>query len=243
MVKRLMIRAIQAKWAIALVLTAGLGAAVACTPSAPNAETPGPNIVQDDVVLIPVDAPLRPPLAADALRQAEAEMQQRIQSDLDLLGLGKLGSVGSPISPDLVGYRQTWAETDPDVAPFLGTWEKEWDMIPHYFMTVFPSAVPGRVCLVRYSKQETVTVPFEVYNTPLEFSVGQVVEGQLLASNTQSARSLLRQVPVSDYDSEFLATVEPTGNMQVYASQRPPAIDPSWPAAPMEQFRAAQCHG
>jgi hypothetical protein len=71
MVKRLMIRAIQAKWAIALVMTAGLGAAVACTPSLPDAETPGPDVVLDDVVLIPVDAPLRPPLAAEALRQAE----------------------------------------------------------------------------------------------------------------------------------------------------------------------------
>ncbi|BAU41455.1 hypothetical protein [Leptolyngbya sp. O-77] len=236
MVKRWMTCAMRVKWAAALVLTAGLGAAVACTPSAPNPATPDP-----DVVLHPVDAPLRPPLTEAALRQAEAEMQQRIQADLDLLGLGKIGSVGSPISPDLLAYRQTWAETDPDIAPFLGTWEKEWDMLPHYFMTVFPSEVPGRVCLVRYSKQETVTVPFEVYDTPLEFSVAQVVEGQLLASNTQSARSLLRQAPVMDYESEFLATVEPTGNMQVYAAQRPPAIAPTWPAALMEQFRAAGC--
>lgn len=236
MAKRLMTHAIRVKWAAALVLTAGLGTAIACTPSAPDAATPDPA-----VVLHPVDAPLRSPLTEDALRQAEAEMQQRIQSDLDLLGLGKIGSVGSPISSELAAYRQTWAETDPDMAPFLGTWAKEWDMLPHYFMTVFPSEVPGRVCLVRYSKQETATVPFEVYDTPLEFSVAQVAEGQLLASNTQSTRSLLRQVTVSNYDSEFLATVEPTGNMQVYASQRPPAIDPTWPTALMEQFRAAGC--
>lgn len=227
------------KWAIALLLIPAVGTAIACTnqPAEPGIPTPEPTPQ-------PIDAPLLPPLSEAVLNQRQAEMQQWIQSDLDLVGLGKIGGMGSPISPELEAYRQTWAETDPAVAPFLGTWAKEWNMLPHNFMTVFPSEVAGRVCLVRYRQQETDTVPFETYNTPLEFSVAQVVDGQLLASNTQSARSLIQRTPASDYvpyDVEFLSTVDPDGSLRVYASQRPPAVDPAWEPELVEQFRANQC--
>jgi len=185
-----------------------------------------------------------PPLSAEALQQREAELQIYIQSDLDLAGLGKISGVGQPISLELAQFRQDWAAVDSEIAPFLGTWVRDWNLMPHDFLTIFPSAVLGQVCLVRYRQTETETVPFEIITTPLEFSVALVEDEQLRGPDMQTAQSLIRPTPASayvPYDVEFLGTVEASGELRHYAAQQPPAFDPTWEADLKQKLDAFQC--
>jgi hypothetical protein len=187
---------------------------------------------------------LRSPLSPEALQQRESELQGWIQSELDWAGLGKITNVGKPINPDLEAFRDHWAAVDPAIAPFLGTWIKDWDLMPHDYMTVLPSTVPGQVCLVRYRQMETEFVPIQIITTPLEFSVALVEEGQLRAPAMQTARSLIRLTPGTPYvpyDIEFLGTVEASGNLRLYAAQQPPTLDPAWAPDLTPQLSAYQC--
>ncbi len=225
------------KW-IVPVLALGWGT-VACVvpveePSTPNG---GEAPTVDPALLLSS-------LSTEALQQREAELQIYIQADLDLAGLGKISGVGKPISPELTQFRQDWAAVDPEVAPFLGYWVRDWNLYPHDFMWIFPSTVPGQVCLVRYRQTETETVPFEVIITPPEFSVALVKDGQLLGPDTQTARSLIRPTPASayvPYAIEFLGTVEANGNLLLYAAQQPPTFDPTWDAELQQKLDAFQC--
>ncbi|WP_414526646.1 hypothetical protein [Nodularia chucula] len=90
---------------------------------------------------------------------------------------------------------------------------------------------PGLVCLIRTRKDMTETVPFQEITTTPEFSIAQVVEGDLLGTHTQSAKSLLFPTPASaylPYATEFLGTVDPDGKQRLYAAQNLPTIDPTW---------------
>jgi hypothetical protein len=166
-----------------------------------------------------------------------------IQSDLDLIGLGKLGRVGWPLATEVEDFRQAWAEVDPAIAPFLGRWVRDWNMMPHAYLTVLPSRVPGQVCLVHYRQEETETVPFEVITTPLEVSVALVTEGQLRSADLRSAGDLIQVAPASAYVAypiEFLATVEGT-RLEVYASQQPPRLESEWDGDLRQTLAAYHC--
>ncbi|MBD1914878.1 MULTISPECIES: hypothetical protein [Cyanophyceae] len=63
-----------------------------------------------------------------------------------------------PISSE-EAFRQSWAETDPAIAPFLGTWVRDWNLMPYDFLTVLPSTVLGQVCLVRYRQMKPKPSP------------------------------------------------------------------------------------
>lgn len=218
-----------------------LGSTLACTlpveePMAPGVP-PAPPAVVDPVTLLP-------PLSPEALQQRNAELTERIDSELALAGLGKITRLGAPISSELEAFRLSWAETDPAIAPFLGTWVHNWDMMPYDFMTVLPSTVPGQVCLVRYRQMETDTVPFETFTTPIEVSVAVVVDGQLLGETMQTAGTLLRFTQASAYvayDIEFLGTLEDDGELRLLAAQQPPALDPAWDPSLVEQLNTYGC--
>ncbi|HSM84488.1 MAG TPA: hypothetical protein VLS96_22570, partial [Nodosilinea sp.] len=207
------------QWVIApLLLT--LGGLTACTVPAvdpASASRPTDPIAADPALLLP-------PLTAAALQQREAELSERIDSELALAGLGKIINLGKPIAPELEQYRQDWAMVNPQVAPFLGTWVRDWNLMPHDVTTVLPSNLPGQVCLVRYRQMETETVPLTTYTTPPEFSVALVVDGQLLSDTVQTATALIRFTPSSPYlpyDVEFLGTVEADGELRLLAAQQP----------------------
>ncbi len=111
-------------------------------------------------------------------------------------------------------------------------------------MTVLPSTVPGQVCLVRYRQTETETVPFETFTTPPEFSVGLVRDGQFLSRDMQTAASLIRPTPATDYvpyDAEFLGTLEADGELRLLAAQQPPTLDAEWDAGLVEQLGTYGC--
>lgn len=213
----------------------------ACT--LPVEESPIPPVT--DAPAAGVDpATLLPPLSPAALQQREAELSELIESELALLGLGKLTTVGKPISLELEQYRQEWAVLNPAIAPFLGTWVRDWNLMPYDFTTVFPSTVPGQVCLVRYRQMETETVPFETFTTPPEFLVGRVIDGQLVSRDVQTAESLIRLSPASaylPYDVEFLGTVEADGELRLLAAEQPPVLNPDWDTALIEQIEAYGC--
>lgn len=184
------------------------------------------------------------PLSDTVLSQHQTQLQQWIQSELDMLGLGKITSVAAPIPSALIEFRQSWAKTDAEVAPFLGSWFRDWNLHPHDFMTVFPSKKLGQVCIIRTRRDMTQTVPFQEFTTPPEFSVAKVVEGQLLGTHTQSARSLLFPTPASEYlpyATQFLGTVEPNGNQRLYAAQNLPSIDPTWDSNIRQQLDTYGC--
>lgn len=175
-------------------------------------------------------ASLLPPLSPTEQAQHRADMDLWIQADMDWIGLGKLSRVGWPLAPEVEAFRQAWAEVDPAIAPFLGRWVRDWDMMPHAYLTVLPSRVPGQVCVVRYRQEETATVPFEVITTPLGVSVALVIDGQLRSTDLRSSEAWLQIAPASDYVAypiEFLATVE-GDRLELYASQQPPRLDPDW---------------
>jgi hypothetical protein len=225
------------KWVVP-VLIFGLGAVACVVPVEEPSQPDGREVSPVDPALV------LPPFSAEALQQREAELQIYIQSDLDLAGLGKISGVGQPISLELAQFRQDWAAVDSEIAPFLGTWVRDWNLMPHDFMWIFPSTVPGQVCLVRYRQTETETVPFEIITTPLEFSVALVRDGQLLGPSTQTAQSLIRPTPASAYVAyavEFLGTVEASGELRHYAAQQPPAFDPTWEADLKQKLDAFQC--
>ncbi|MBW4655178.1 MAG: hypothetical protein KME20_19375 [Kaiparowitsia implicata GSE-PSE-MK54-09C] len=210
-----------------------LGGAIASTLTACIAPPPALSL-----------ADVAEPLSVAELTQRQIELQQRVQVDLDLLGLGKLTSVAAPVPPELTEFRQAWAETDAAIAPFLGYWAQDWNMHPHDYMTVFPAVETGRVCLVRYRKEMTETVPFEEVTTPIEVSIAQVVDGQLLGTHTQSGRSLLLSTPVSaylPYEAEFLGTVEPDGTLRLYAAQQVPTVDATWDSKIQQQLDMQGC--
>lgn len=232
------------RWALAPVLLL-LGSTLACTmpiaepitPAVPPVVPPPPPTVADPATLLP-------PLSPQVLQQKNAELTERIDSELALAGLGKIINLGAPISPELEAFRLSWAETDPAIAPFLGTWVHNWDMMPYDFMTVLPSTVSGQVCLVRYRQMETDTVPFETFTTPIEVSVAVVVDGQLLGETMQTADSLLRLTQASAYvayDIEFLGTLEADGELRLLAAQQPPALDPAWDPSLVEQLNTYGC--
>ncbi|MBE9112625.1 hypothetical protein IQ273_24850 [Nodosilinea sp. LEGE 07298] len=219
----------------------GIWGISACT--LPVEESPIPNI--PDAPAAEVDpATLLPPLSPAALQQRNAELGQLIDSELALAGLGKISNLGKPVSLELEQYRQEWAVVNPAIAPFLGTWVRDWNLMPHDFTTVLPSTVPGQVCLVRYRQMETETVPFETFTTPPEFSVGRVVDGQLVSRDVQTAESLIRLSPASayvPYDVEFLGTVEADGELRLLAAEQPPVLNPEWDTALIEQIEAYGC--
>ncbi|PSR15810.1 hypothetical protein C8255_21200, partial [filamentous cyanobacterium CCP3] len=206
----------------------GLWGMTACT--LPIADSPDPTV--PDAPAAEVDpATLLPPLSPAALQQRNAELSQLIDSELALAGLGKITRLGKPVSLELAQYRQEWAAVNPAVAPFLGTWVRDWNLMPYDFTTVMPSTVPGQVCLVRYRQMETETVPFEIFTTPPKFSVGRVVDGQLVSRDVQTAESLIRLSPTSayvPYDVEFLGTVEADGELRLLATEQPPVLNPEW---------------
>ncbi len=208
---------------------------MACTSPPVQTDAPPPALMLEDVA---------EPLSEAELTQWQIELQQRIQADLDMLGLGKLTSVAAPVPPELTEFRQAWAETDAAIAPFLGYWAQDWNMHPHDYMTVFPSMEPGHVCLVRYRKDMTDTVPFQEITTPIEVSIAQVIDGQLLGTHTKSGRSLLLPTPALaylPYEAEFLGTVEPNGTLRLYAAQQPPTVDPTWDSRIQQQLDVQGC--
>ncbi|HLP91177.1 MAG TPA: hypothetical protein VK184_21685 [Nostocaceae cyanobacterium] len=184
------------------------------------------------------------PLSNTALAKYQTEFKQWIQSDLDLLGLGKITRVAAPIPPALVKFRRDWAKTNAEVAPFLGSWARDWNLHPHDFMTVFPSKTLRQVCLIRTRRDMTETVPFREITTPPEFSIAKVVKGQLLGTKTQSGRSLLFPTPASaylPYNTEFLGTVDPNKTLRLYAIQGLPSVDPKWNNNIRQQLKAYGC--
>jgi hypothetical protein len=207
----------------------------------PGEATPGE---PDPTAPIPVDpASLLPPLSPSEQAQHRADMDLWIQSDMDLIGLGKLGQVGWPLAAEVEDFRQEWAAVDPAIAPFLGKWVRDWNMMPHAYLTVLPSRVPGQVCLVGYRQQETATVPFEVITTPLAVSVALVIDGQLRSADVRSAENLIQIAPASAYVAypiEFLATVE-GDRLELYASQQPPRVESSWEASLRQTLASYQC--
>ncbi len=218
----------QRRWGLTALLL------VSCTPL-PDSYINQPHLEAIDFAT---------PLTDSALAEHQTQFQSWIESELNLLGLGKITSVATPIPSELIEFRQNWAEIDPEVAPFLGTWSRDWNMLPNYFMTVFPSQTLGQVCLIRTRRDMTQTVPFQEVTTPPEFSLAQVVEGQLLGTKTQSAQALLFPTPPSvflDYETEFLGTVEPDGNQRLYAAQSTPIINPTWDSDIQQQFYAYGC--
>ncbi|HLO84538.1 MAG TPA: hypothetical protein VK203_05915 [Nostocaceae cyanobacterium] len=184
------------------------------------------------------------PLSNAALAKYRNEFKQWIQSDLDMLGLGKITNVATPMPPALLKFRQNWAKTDAQVAPFLGSWVRDWNLHPHDFMTVFPSKTLGQVCLIRTRRDMTETVPFQEITTPPEFSIARVVKGQLLGTKTQSGRSLLFPTPASaylPYNTEFLGTVESDRTLRLYAAQGLPSVNPKWDSNIRQQLKAYGC--
>ena len=226
--------------AIALLLIL-LGNVAACTMPVTEPAGSFPGVME----VPPVDpSTLLPSLSPITLQQREAELTDRIESELDLAGLGKITNLGKPISPDLEAFRRSWAEINPAIAPFLGTWVKDWNLMPYDVMTVLPTPVAGQVCLVRYRQMETETVPFETFTTPPEFSVALVVDGQLLSQQVQTAESLIRLTPASPYvayDVEFLGTVEADGALRLLAALAPPALAPDWDSNLIQRLNAYQC--
>jgi hypothetical protein len=228
------------KWTVASMLLA-LWTTLGCTmpvAESPTSKTPeSPPTAADPATLLPSLSPA-------VLQQREAELTERIDSEYALAGVGKILNLGKPIDPELEEFRLVWAEQDPAIAPFLGTWVRDWDLMPYDFVTVLPSTVPGQVCLVRYRQMETETVPFETFTTPPEFSVGLVRDGQLLGRDLQTTTSLIRLTPATDYvpyDAELLGTLEADGELRLLASQQPPTLDPAWDAGLVEQINTYGC--
>lgn len=228
----------MAKWFNVAALLLALGGLVACTVPVDDAPTPQEPPLELAPPLDP--ASVLPSFSPAELQRQREEMTIRVQADLDMVGLGKIGQVGFPFPPELTAFREAWAEVDPATAPFLGTWIRDWDLMPHYYLTVLPSRVPGQVCLVHYLQEETTTVPFEVITTPVVMSPALVSDNQLRSADTRSATILLEDNATLSYPVEFLGTVV-GDRFRLHAAQRPPEISGEWDAALVQQLAAYQC--
>jgi hypothetical protein len=231
-----------------LGLMAGL---LACANPYPETDTPESSNPSPERA----ETTAQPPLTDAELAQAEADLQEDIRVNLDLLGVG---AVNIPTTPEgMAEYRQAWAAVQPEIAPFLGTWTHLNDLQPDQ-LVVFPSAVENQICVVDFQTRYQYELPADADDftrattapademslfTSLRVSVVDVKDGQAQSSRLRFHEALVKPTTATwaPLSFEFLGVVEPTDRALLYAAYSAPEIDPFWPTEVAEQLAEYQC--
>ncbi len=195
-------------------------------------------------IAIAKPAPPLPALTPREIRAIRVQANQTIETSLGIAGVGKSGSPPA-IAPELTAYRRQWSQRDAAIAPFLGQWVWDWDTFPPYYqLTIFPSAVKGRVCLVKTGTQlvDANPVPKEVPIAPT-FAIVQIKGRQGTSSQMRLSRELIFSQGSFKGTIEWMVVAGAKTQHQVYASKAVPRLDPTWPAAIQTQFKQNQCQG
>ncbi len=225
---------------------------LACTnlPADPTSPTPQPPTDP-----VSTEVPAQPPLTAEQLIQAEADLQEQIQVSLDLLGVG--ATIIPTVSEEVSAYRQAWAELQPEVAPFLGSWTHLNDLQPDQ-LVVFPSAIANQVCVVDHQARYQYELPLDatefsrVTTAPademsifssIKMRVVEVKDGQAQTDRLQFHEDLMQPITANwaPISFEFLGVVASPGQVGLYASVAPPTVNADWPAEIAAQLAEQQC--
>lgn len=188
-------------------------------------------------------------LTAQELNQFRQQMQAQIDTDLGLAGLNKAG-LPPALPQDLQTYRAKWARVNPEIAPFLGQWVKDWDIFPPSFeLAVFPSRIKGRLCLIEFRYNDRPAggyAPGEAIppNPAPRFSVITLRNRQGSNPYLRLHKGLIKTAEASwtvqKHRMEFLGVVTPEQTVRVYAAKAIADLN-SIPASLKQPFQASQC--
>ena len=183
-----------------------------------------------------IPQPLRP--------EHQAQMEIDIESTLGLAGLNKGPELSSP-SPELFQYRQQ--QTDQTVAPYLGNWIRQDYFPPFDVVNIFPSKVPGRICILSqklnhvsgYSTMGDIVFP----NTGHEFSVVNLnsTPPSALAMTTAPELLIKKEHPLKAQPVEFLGLVDTQQNQLIYTAKDKPIRPKYLSSAVLKQWQAYGC--
>ncbi len=172
----------------------------------------------------------------------KTQLADEVSQTLALAGLGKL-KYPPTLSPSLNAYRQAWYQKNPSIAPFLGHWQQDWELFRNYDLHVFPSTVPGQVCLI--ATQVSQPDPFEPPpDPPPQFSTLQIQGNAGQNQFFQLNQALLLDKEEGNNTWQFLGVLlnrPQFGQLRVYAATTPPQLASNLPADIQAKFRAHQC--
>ena len=201
--------------AIAAIAAISLKAGLTGTPIAPRTnvssfEDPGP---------------ILPSLTEADLEKLQREIPLQLRSWFDLAGLLKLDR--PPAFPEsLQAFREARSAIDAETAPFLGLWQDDGGDGRTYFLSVFPSDTPGRVCLLEY-RDEWRAAPEDVILEPiLALSTAEVTDGHLRGSRLRSHRSAIGRTTfdLESYPVEFLGVAIDGDRIRLFVARSLPAL-------------------
>lgn len=97
-----------------------------------------------------------------------------------------------PQIPQFNEFVKSWSQIDPTVAPFLGDWTGRHTQL---LLGIYPSKIPGRVCIIDYTVDPLVSA---------KFSVGYISNNRI-----ETLGALGQAAIVKDGDVLGLVSVEP----------------------------------
>lgn len=188
-------------------------------------------------------------LTLQDVNRLRQQMQEQIDTDLGLAGLDKIG-LPPAVPQDLQTYRAKWTRVNPEIAPFLGQWVKDWEIFPPSFeLLIFPSRVKGRICLIEFRYNDRPAggyAPGETVppNPAPRFSAITLSKGQGRDSYLHLHKGLIKRAAASwtvqQHRMEFLGVVTPEQTVRVYAAKAIADLN-SIPASLKSLFQAYQC--
>jgi hypothetical protein len=208
------------------------------TTDTPN--TPNPELSAESELLIVLD-PLLPELNLFDTSRLRSTLTTGVESWFGLAGLGKLSNP-PPLSADLQSYRQGWMTTNPEIAPFLGLWQDDQDSQNRYYISLFPSQLPGKACVLEFKPEWSLRLVDETGQPTgykdvispeiLSFSVALVDGDQLRSSQVSMARGamVLEQFILTEpYPVELMSVLDEEGTIRVLAAADLPRLPPELP--------------
>ncbi|MBD2776322.1 hypothetical protein [Iningainema tapete] len=129
----------------------------------------GTTLLGFGVSLAVLGAWLLPVFAQSQRYPTDAEVQQQMRQFQKLIPI-----IGDGRTPSETASRESfvkaWSQVEPAVAPFMGEWSEKSQV-----MSIFPSSVKGRVCIITLDLGETNSASFEF---------GSISKGQIRTSST-----------------------------------------------------------
>ena len=182
----------------------------------------------------------------DRLTQKNNRLQEVMRQEIDnVLGLAGLNKIEMPpfYSQDLQEYRQS--QPNPNIAPFLGYWVREWEIFPPYSsLMIFPSELENHLCIIEevYDYGEYYDLERQVRSARFEFVS---IEGErAIGSAFVLDRDLisLETNPLGEEKIEFLGIVNSQTNEfeGLYTSSSISVYEP-FNSEIQQQFEANGC--
>ncbi len=174
-------------------------------------------------------------------------MNQNIENIINLVSLDKLKPLPE-FTPEIKSYREIQSKIHKETTAFLGLWVNDWELFPPFYsLAIFPTTTKGKVCIIQYQDnqyRDYGPFPGETIppNPPQQFLTGRIVKGQIVTGGFSLDRSLIKKIKYpQNQEVEFLALVDRTQNMRLYAVKSPPKLDKNLPKKLLQDFRNNGC--